>query len=48
MSKFTIKDRVEYVSYNTQHEVTLPVNKYLLRDFAIQNSQTSKTSVLEK
>ena len=27
----------EYVSYNTQSEVTLPVNEYLLRDRSIQD-----------
>ena len=39
----------EYVSYNTQREVTLQINGYLLRDRYIQNLvKDLKCSTLEK
>ena len=39
----------EYVSYNKQREVTIQVNKYLLRDGRIQNPvKDVRQSALEK
>ena len=39
----------EYISYNTQSEVTLQVNEYLLRDRRIQNPDKDlKWNALEK
>ena len=40
MSEFAIKDRTsECVLYNTQIEVTVQVNEYLLRDRRTQNTE---------
>ena len=46
---YDIRQYSEYVSNNTQCEVTLQINEYLLRDRRIQNSiKDIRQSALEK